>query len=117
MSQPMTLDEFTDAVERDGAEDESAGRETAVAGGARYRGSFGPRDGAGEQMDVDRDVCQDCGEPVSSDFRRIFGNDDGIAFACMDCAGATAVKRGAAASEEREGTVGDGISTIQGGRF
>ena len=40
---------------------------------------------------------EECEGVVTNDFVRVFGTDDGRALACLDCATATDIKKGAAA--------------------
>jgi hypothetical protein len=48
--------------------------------------------------------CQSCGNHVSRDFARVFGNNDGEVWACRDCTTATAIRGGATRSEDADGT-------------
>lgn len=110
----LTLEAFvaTDDYQEDDETDAEGGRDAVLEGGARYRGGTA-QDDAGNQMDVDPSVCQNCGVPVTIQVRRVFGDRDNVAWACFDCHDATAVKDGAAASGEC-GAVAD-ESTTQGG--
>jgi hypothetical protein len=50
--------------------------------------------------------CENCGAHVTDNFARVFGDKDGTVHACMECEGATAVKRGAAAKPDRDPLLG-----------
>ncbi|WP_255151313.1 DUF7563 family protein [Halorarius halobius] len=42
--------------------------------------------------------CETCGGPVTDDFVRVFGTDDGEVFACLDCATMREIAAGGAAT-------------------
>lgn len=58
-----------------------------------------PQD-AGERIDTDDTTCRNCGATVDRDFRRVFGDNDGIAHACPECANQGQIRDGAAADPE-----------------
>ncbi len=43
--------------------------------------------------------CQSCGAFVTRDFARVFGNNNGQVFGCLECMSATDVKKGKARAE------------------
>jgi len=47
---------------------------------------------------VDKNTCQNCGETVSDQFRRVFGDNDGVVHACSNCTAAREYFEGAAAT-------------------
>ena len=49
-------------------------------------------------------TCQNCGERVSSEYARVFGNDSNELHACSNCSTQRAVARGAAVDDDRDGT-------------
>jgi len=44
----------------------------------------------------DEPRCQDCDEPVSEHFARVFGDNNKVAHACYSCSGYDAITQGAA---------------------
>jgi len=50
--------------------------------------------------------CESCGSEVSSDYARVFGDNQGQVHACPDCRSQSAVLNGAASDPEREHRVG-----------
>jgi hypothetical protein len=53
--------------------------------GAMYRGSAAADRDLGADLAVDLAHCQGCGEPVSDALRRVCGDDDDVAHACIEC--------------------------------
>lgn len=49
-------------------------------------------------------TCQNCGERVSSEYARVFGNDADELHACSNCSTQRAVARGAGVDADRDGT-------------
>lgn len=49
-------------------------------------------------------TCQNCGERVSSEYARVFGDDANELHACSNCSTQRAVARGAAVDDDRDGT-------------
>jgi len=45
-------------------------------------------------------VCQNCGQPVSDNFRRVFGDNDDEAHACYECESYAAISDGAASGRQ-----------------
>lgn len=54
---------------------------------AKYRGGTANVDATRDV--ADKSVCQHCGEPVSADWRRVCGDSDDVAHACIECAEST----------------------------
>ncbi len=48
--------------------------------------------------------CESCGSFVTKDFARVFGNNDGQVFGCLECMTATEVKKGGARADEVDTT-------------
>ena len=42
-------------------------------------------------------TCQNCSEPVTEQFARVFGDEDNTVWACLDCETGRALHAGAAA--------------------
>ncbi|WP_458189651.1 DUF7563 family protein [Haladaptatus sp. NG-WS-4] len=43
--------------------------------------------------------CQNCGSFITSEFARVFGNNDDVVFGCLECMSATEVRNGKARAE------------------
>lgn len=63
------------------------------------------------EYDADQNVCQHCGNTVSSQFARIFGSNTGTVHCCNDCATFRELQNGCAA---REGYTPDDDGEVTG---
>lgn len=48
----------------------------------------------------DKTECRFCGESVSKDFRRVFGDQDDVAHRCRECDVFSRLQRGSAAAQQ-----------------
>lgn len=49
--------------------------------------------------------CQSCGNRVSAEYARVFGNDENELYACPNCSTQRATARGAGVDDDRDGTL------------
>lgn len=50
----------------------------------------------------DNSQCRGCGGHVTSDFARVYGDDDNVAWACIHCTSRAALRDGAAADPDHD---------------
>lgn len=70
------------------------------------------REPEAESLDYDKSKCQKCGAKVDKDFRRVFGDNQNVAWGCTgkNCYNITEVKGGAAKSPDCDGTIDERVN-------
>lgn len=84
-------------------------REQATRDGSPYGHPTG-REPDADNLSYDKSKCQNCGRQVSTDHRRVNGDNNRIAWGCYECYTVTAIGRGAARSPDCDGTMDDAVS-------
>ncbi|WP_438267630.1 DUF7563 family protein [Halorussus aquaticus] len=54
-----------------------------------------------EEVQLANNQCRNCGTHVSDDFRRVYGSNDDVVYACRTCVSKTILNSGGSACPER----------------